>query len=135
MFYIRIMLFSYYTRLSIFGTTKNILHFSLLLCAIDFLVSKKDGKERYDFWSRFATSFSFSLPSLKKEGRESKNVVAKIVIKSHTLLFHRKKKIVRAITKKNNWKKEIKVGTGKDQTYFYHNRAITIEKAIKKRRK
>ena len=36
----------------------------------------------------FSTSFSFFLQLQKKEGREKKNRGAKIVIKSHTFLFH-----------------------------------------------
>ena len=36
----------------------------------------------------FAFSFFFSLPSQKKEGRENENEIVKIVIKSHTFLFH-----------------------------------------------
>ena len=47
-----------------------------------------DGTERYYFWSRFCFFILLFSSLLKKEGREKRNEVAKIVIKSHTFLFH-----------------------------------------------
>ena len=45
-------------------------------------------KKGMTFDHNFSTSFSFFLQLQKKEGREKKNKVARIVIKRHTFLFH-----------------------------------------------